>query len=300
MALKFQEEARLSDARLTDDEDHLTEAGDDLVEAFRQRPELTVSTDEWGQPAFSLDVQTRPSRPWRNHLPRVHRLRLPLEREGPKGARMEIVADETVRRFGDDDASGIGGLLHPGRDVRRVAHRRVVHPQVAPDAADDDEAGVKSLPHPEADTAAPLQFVPVALEGPLNAERGMHRALRMIFVSDGRPEERHDAVAEELVDRALVAMDLGQHQLEGASHEPVDVLRIQSLGHRGEARHVDKEHRDLFALAFEGALRGQDPWACKTPERRSAPAWQTHRLLEYRTCCRTGTRPASRCRTRHR
>src|SRR5438105_7291508 len=190
MSLKFQEEARLSDSRLPDDEDHLTGAGDDLVEAFRQHPELTVSTDEGCQPAFSLDVQTSPSGPRRNHLPRVHRLRLPLERETPKRARMKIVADETVRRFGDDDASGIGDLQHPGGDIRRVAHRRVVHPQVAAYAADDDESGVESLPDAEPDTAVPLQFVPVVLEGLLNAERGAYRSLRMIFVSDRRPEER--------------------------------------------------------------------------------------------------------------
>src|SRR5262249_57269724 len=103
--LKFQEETRLSDPWLPDDEDHLTEAGDDLVEAFRQHPELTVSADEWCQPAFSLDVQTGPSGPRRNHLPRVHLLRLPLERETPEGARMKIGTGQAVRRFGNDDAS---------------------------------------------------------------------------------------------------------------------------------------------------------------------------------------------------
>jgi hypothetical protein len=31
--------------------------------------------------------------------------------------------------------------------------------------------------------------------------------------------------------------------------------RIQPIGYRGEARHVDEEHCDLFALAFKGSLR---------------------------------------------
>src|SRR5262249_8235748 len=171
---------------------------------------------------------------------------------------MKIVADETVCGFGDDDASGIGGLQHPGRDIGRVADRRVVHPPVAADADDDNETGAEALPAPELDTAAPLQFVPIALEGALDTERGMHRAPRMILMSDRRPEQRHDAVAEELIDGALVAMDFGQHQLEGTSHESVHVLRIQPIGHRGESRHVDKEHGDLLALAFESALRSED------------------------------------------
>src|SRR5262250_1768473 len=86
----------------------------------------------------------------------------------------------------------------------------------------------------------------------------MHRAPRMILMSDRRPEQRHDAVAEELVNGALVAMDFGQHQLEGTSHESVHVLRIQPIGYRGESRHVDKEHCDLLAFAFEGALGRED------------------------------------------
>ena len=60
----------------------------------------------------------------------------------------------------------------------------------------------------------------------------MHRAPRVVLVRDGRAEQRHDPVAEELVDRALVAVHLGQHQLEGARHEAVDVLGVEPLGER--------------------------------------------------------------------
>ena len=86
----------------------------------------------------------------------------------------------------------------------------------------------------------------------------MHRAPRVVLVGDRRAEQRHDAVAEELVDRALVAVDLGQHQLEGAGHEGVDVLGIEALGDRGEAGDVHEEHRDLLALALDRALGRED------------------------------------------
>ena len=33
---------------------------------------------------------------------------------------------------------------------------------------------------------------------------------------------------------------------------------IQPIGYRGEARHVDEEHCDLFALAFQGRLGSED------------------------------------------
>ena len=42
------------------------------------------------------------------------------------------------------------------------------------------------------------------------------RAARVILVGERRAEERHEAVAEELVDRALVAMHLGERDLEEA------------------------------------------------------------------------------------
>ena len=39
----------------------------------------------------------------------------------------------------------------------------------------------------------------------------------MVFVRDRRAEQRHEAVAEELVDRALVAMHLGQRSSKNRS-----------------------------------------------------------------------------------
>jgi len=57
---------------------------------------------------------------------------------------------------------------------------------------------------------------------------------RVILMGDGGAEQRHDAVTEKLVDRALVAVHLAQHQVEGAAHEPVDFLGVETLGQRGE------------------------------------------------------------------
>ena len=60
----------------------------------------------------------------------------------------------------------------------------------------------------------------------------LHGAPRMVLVGDGRAEQRHDAVAQELVDRPLVAVHLGEHQLERAPHDAVNVLGIQPLAER--------------------------------------------------------------------
>ena len=47
---------------------------------------------------------------------------------------------------------------------------------------------------------------------------GEHGPPGVVLVRDRRAEQGHEAVAEELVDRPLVAVDLGQGQLE----EPVE------------------------------------------------------------------------------
>jgi hypothetical protein len=47
----------------------------------------------------------------------------------------------------------------------------------------------------------------------------MHRAACVVLVGDRRTEQRHDAVTEELVHRALVPVHLGQHEVEGPAHE---------------------------------------------------------------------------------
>ena len=118
-------------------------------------------------------------------------------------------------------------------------------------------AGVEPLPRAEGD-AARQQLCLIASQGPRDAERGVHRPPRVVLVGDGRAEQRHDAVAEELVDRALVAVHLGQHELEGPAHQPVDLLGVEALRQRREARDVHEEHRHLLALALERAALSED------------------------------------------
>ena len=160
-------------------------------------------------------------------------------------------------RLPDRHPPRLASLLEARRHVGGVADRRVVHAQVAADRAHHDEAGVEALAGAEAD-AARRELRLVVVERPLDAEGGVDGAARMVLVGDRGPEERHDAVAEELVDRALVAVDLGEHEVEGPAHEPVDLLGVEALGQRGEAGDVHEEHRHLFALALERAARGED------------------------------------------
>ena len=82
-----------------------------------------------------------------------------------------------------------------------------------------------------------------------------HGARRVVLVRDGRAEQRHDAVAGELVHRAFVAVHRLHQVAEAAVHDGVQVFRVETRRQRGEARDVGEEHGHLLALALEGAAR---------------------------------------------
>ena len=83
-------------------------------------------------------------------------------------------------------------------------------------------------------------------------QRRVTGALGVVLVRDRRAEERHDAVAGELVDRALEAVHAVGEDREEAVHDLVPLFGIDLLGELHRALHVGEQHRDLLALAFEG------------------------------------------------
>ena len=220
--------------------------------------ELSPAADERREPALDTGLQPRPAFACCLDGPRADGLRLAPHGQLTERAGVEVIGDEPVGGFADHDVSALGALLQARGDVGGVSDRGVVHPEVAADAADDDEPAIEALAHLERQGALALQFTAIVLEGALDAERGAHRPLRMVLVSDRRAEERHDAVAEELIHRAFVPMDLGQHELERARHERVHVLRVESGGERGEAGDIHEQNGDLLTLALEGGLGGED------------------------------------------
>ena len=90
-------------------------------------------------------------------------------------------------------------------------------------------------------------------------QRRVARTLRMILVGDRRAEQRHDAVARELVDETLEALDALGENREEALHDRAPLFRVELLGEVHRALHVGEQHRHLLVLAFEGGLRLQDP-----------------------------------------
>ena len=92
----------------------------------------------------------------------------------------------------------------------------------------------------------------------LHRQGGIAGPNRMILMRQRGAEQRHDAVAQDLIDRAFVAVHRRHHPLE---HRVEELLRFLGVA-IGEQLHrafeVGKEHGDLFAFAFERTAGGQD------------------------------------------
>jgi len=252
------EEARFPDPGFPDQEDGVRLTGRRACEGILQEVELALPPNERGQAPVSVELETGAPQTRRHHVPGGHRLGLALERERPEGLHLEVARGEAIRRLRGHHVARARRLLHPGRDVGRVAHRGVIHAQVVTDATDDDEARVEALADAKRDPVGRPELVLIGIERLADAECRVHGPPGVVLVRHRGAEQRHDPVTEELVDRPLVAMHLGEHQLERSPHEPVDVLGIEPLGDGGEAGHVNEEDGDLLPLAFEGGLGSQD------------------------------------------
>ena len=72
----------------------------------------------------------------------------------------------------------------------------------------------------------------------------------MVLIGNRRPEQRHEAVAKELIDGALVAVHLRERELEELAENIVHCLRAQARGERRGVGNVTEKHCDQLTLAL--------------------------------------------------
>ncbi len=123
----------------------------------------------------------------------------------------------------------------------------------------DDQAGVEADAHLEGRyLACPAQFFRVVLDRGQDGQAGAYRTLGIVLVGQGGAKKGQHAVAQELSDRAFVAIDrLGQPAVR-ARHDLAPVFGVHRFGQAGRADDVGKQHRDQLALTFDAAAFGHD------------------------------------------
>jgi hypothetical protein len=252
------DEARLAHPRLADDRHHLTvTVARELLRAA-ELLQLGVAADKPRQPTPGGRLQTGPRRARPRHLVDLHRFREPLHRHGAKRFHRDVALGQSQRPGRDHDRTGIGDLLHPRGQVRRLADRGVVHVQIASDGTHDDLTGVESDSDLNVHAVSVTRVISVSLHRLLHPQRRIARPHGVILVRERRAKQRHDPIAHHLVDRALVAVDGLHHPLENGVEDLARLLGITIGEQFHRALEVGEEHGDLLALALQGALRGED------------------------------------------
>jgi len=142
--------------------------------------------------------------------------------------------------------------------VGRLPDRGVVHAQVVADRAHHDLARVEPDANLHLDALRPSQAGRVLPDGVLHAQGGIACAHGVILVGQRRAEQRHDAVAHDLVHRALVAVDGLHHVLEDRIENLARLLRIAVGEQLHRALEVGEQHGHLLPLALERGLGRQD------------------------------------------
>jgi hypothetical protein len=73
-------------------------------------------------------------------------------------------------------------------------------------------------------------------------------------VRDRRAEDGHDRVADELLERPSVALELRAHQLELWPDRRPDVFRVTAVAETGRVDQIGEEHRHDLALLAATAV----------------------------------------------
>ena len=82
----------------------------------------------------------------------------------------------------------------------------------------------------------------------LHPQRGAHRTLGVVLVGDGGPEQRHDGVADDLVDAPAEGRDVAHEALEAPVDDALHLLGVAELRQRREADEVGEQDRGDASL----------------------------------------------------
>ncbi len=172
--------------------------------------------------------------------------------------KLEKGLNQMVAVLGEEDGAGLGQALHPGSEVGGVSDGGVVHTEIIADFAHHHGARVEADAELEVDAILLLQLLPVVRQGFLDGKGGMAGSLGMVLVGQRGAEEGHHPIAGELVDGALVAMDLIHEDLKAPVQDLMDLFRVQLLREGGVGGHVGEEDSDDLALPFYRGAGGED------------------------------------------
>ena len=172
-------EPRFPHPGLAHHRDRLPVARRGALERLGQLLQLTVASDEAGQPTGSTGLEPGPGRHGGGQL--VDRCRgfQPLHGHRPERFDLNVAFGQLQGVAGDQRGAGFRHLLHPGGEMGRLPDGGVVHVEVTADRAHDDLTGVEAHANLHGCAAAALDLVRVEVHPALHVSvRHSRRGLR--------------------------------------------------------------------------------------------------------------------------
>ena len=227
-------------------------AGPGTLQGLDECREFRLPADKTRQAPRHPGLESTPQRTRPDQLEDLDGFRQPLHRDGSQGRDLHQPLHQPQGVGRQEDAPRGGELFHAGREMRRLAHGRVIHVQIIADRPHHDCAGVEAHAHLHGDAMGAARFLGIGPDGGLHGECRITGPDGMVFMRNGGAEQRHDAIPHDLVDRALVAVHGRHHAFQDGIEELPGLLRITVGQEFHGALQVRKQHRDLLAFPFQG------------------------------------------------
>ena len=212
------------------------------MEQLLEQPQLVLATHERRleriRSASATHLRDHP-----DSSPRGHRSSLALEGLLTGGLVVDGLGGGPLGRLPDQDRARRCYRLEPAGGVDEVACDHAL--------ADRTERDRRFAGH---DTGPGLDTGAQDTHRVHQIEAGPYRPLGVVLVRRRRSPDRHDRVADELLDRAAIAVDDVARQIEVPAQQLARVLRVVTFGERGEPDQVGEQDRDQPALSDGGCI----------------------------------------------
>ena len=254
------------------------------VEELLHEAQLAIPSDERRLEAGRLE-RALPARHYAQRAMQRHRLLLPLQLVRARS----LVDDGGLARPPCRLADEHGSRLRLRLDARRSVHE-VARDHALPFGTERD----RSLAGEDARAGRKLgraDLVPEGRDGCDEVEGRTNRALGVVLRRGRRPPDRHDRVADELLDGAAVQLNEPAAGVEVAREELAHLFRIAALRQGREADEICEEDRHEAALSGgSGGRSGRGRRGCASAERGPALAAELHGWRVGGSAARAGLR----------
>ena len=173
--------------------------------------------------------------------------------------------------FGHHDPPWVRALFEPRGHVDRIArHHRLSRSRVR---GRKDLTGVHAGSDLERHAEAALE-IRVDLDEPFAHPQGSPEGSRRVVLMCGRhAERRHHGIADELLDRPALRLDLLPHRSEVRPEHLLESLRVQAFAEARRARHIREQDRHHAPVLTGGSGLGLFE---RGPARRAEPSPARH------------------------